>query len=447
LSSDFIFEAKKTLKRISSVIDPLWLSLIAYIMLSSVIGKKICIKTTKGTLKLNLFILLIAPSGLGNKTIIANNFVKPILRQFSKIVGVKILFPSDFTTEGLKQYIENKTSEDQSRPNDFGLIQKDELTKLFKDIYHKNYLTDQMEVLCFIYDGVIPSYVTKKDGEHPENDVCISLLSCSTPYLLKVMPISIFSQGLGNRFFYVVSLNPPVVKEDPHEFFLEFKNDHLLDDQINKLADMLADIYRKICNRKLFFSEQASRIIIEYEHKNKTVANELNKKDLFNNKSSYYARLAEFAMKISALEAINRICTQDSTNDDLIDVEEIDAQKAVNFVDECLKQFENLLNLWDSIQREERSQFRNTDKRDIVSIIADNGGMISMTELRRKSAITSEKLLNILTDLYSNGEVRYYQGKANKSKTGAATKYIVLKSINPKIPEYLSPIENLQELS
>ena len=80
---------------------------------------------------------------------------------------------------------------------------RDEFSSLIKD-GDKPYLSDLPEFLSELYSGFIEPRYTKSGKLEAGGEVYFSMISVTTPAVYGVLPSTYFSQGLGNRFIYVV---------------------------------------------------------------------------------------------------------------------------------------------------------------------------------------------------------------------------------------------------
>jgi hypothetical protein len=421
---------------------PQWARVLSYQTLSTVIGRSLFVYTKKGPLQLNLFSLLIAPSG-ENKTVALKNHMNPVLSRFQKLAKVKVLLPSDYTTESMKDWFDYELLEQESgkvEKRDSGMLVKDEFTKIFKDI-RKPYLSDQLEFLSFLYDGHIPARMTKKGGYQSPNEVSVNLVAATTPEFYRVLPRSVFLQGLGNRFLYVVVDEiSPFRDNDPEEYFQSYVQASFREEVFNKLARLLLQYHSVAKKSCLYVPPEVGKRLMEVGKEKRELAQPLYKEDRYDLRSSYLTRLHEFSMKVAALEAVNRVGLLDSTGEKEpyeIDLTLEDANRAIEFVGHQYQEFERMLTLWENIETSERARFRLRDIMDVKSVIATEGGIIPMTTLRRKTGIESEKLWSILLEAIHNGEIKVYEGKKDPSKTGPVTKYFILTSMNVEIENWL----------
>jgi len=399
--------------------------------LATTVGKKVVLETKVAPLQLNLFVLFVGPSGLARKTLPLRFYLNDVLRELETEVedDVQFRIPPNYSTEGLKNYFTQVVTEQGVKQRDSGVIIRDEFTSLFKQTYHKKYMSDQLEFLSQLYDGWIPPRQTVKHGLQSENFVCVNMVACTTPYLFTVMRPEFFFQGTGNRFLFVLddaSSLELMKPEDPDTYFFKSEISGRGSERENKVEDfakLLKKYYENTRDLTVFVERQASKVLTDYKFIWETKAKELYLKDRLDAHYSYIVRMPEFAYKISVLKCIDRECGE--TNKDSVEVNLEDTKYARSIVFRSFQHFENMMKLWEEVERRERIKVKTSDIADLKGFLADRGGRATRTEVLRYLGISAFKLNNILQTLYQTGEIKVVQ-EDDPHKPGKKAQILVL---------------------
>jgi hypothetical protein len=425
---------------------PLWARSLALNALSSAIGDKVVIYTMKGPLQLNLFFLNLGASGLAKKSIPLINYFYPVLIHLGSLLNVKLIIPSG-TSEGMQEYLNSTEVKEHDKVihvSRYGTIMQDEFGRFAKDVRNKKYMSGMLEFLSEIYNGRIKERYTKASKYESSVDVCIGLISDSTPDILTILQREFFTQGLGNRILYVYSGEGKLAEpNDPEKYFSP-----LFDDDRKKRIESFASqlkAYAENCthiegtytyNRCIISSPESNILLVDYEFSKNVEAQRMYREDPLNLQYSYIVRLPEFAFKLAALHAIDREGSRPWKNpeDNAINLTLEDAQWAIKTVEEYFLHYEKLLVLWETLERAERVRVRRQDPEEIKALISATGfSGITITELRHKAysrGFKPERFMECVNILLQSGEV-LQKTEGEEGKPGPkATIFFVLEPKN-----------------
>jgi len=368
---DFILEYVPT--------SPDWAESIACAVLSTALGPKRKIVSSKlGTLQLNLWFLMIGPSGLAHKTVPLKNFALPTLAQLTKKINYPVILPNRYSIEGLIEYLTNYS---------WGCIVRDEFTGLFKEVYSKTYLADAIEFMSELYDGTIQKRYTRKMKLEEAVDVYVVLLSATTPHLFRVMKPSFFIQGTGNRILYIIykpenvdALSKEILKFTVREM-MEREN------KIAEYAEGLAAL-SKCPIKMLTVMDDAAEMWESYRRKCYTEANYRYSKDIYDLIYTYIVRLPEMALKLSGLHAFSeKWKLWPKVRKDIVEtvISKRDMEWAIKKVERHMEHFKEMLNLWRT--RPEPVEVRTVEEQAsyVLDLLADYPYGLTWGELRRKT--------------------------------------------------------------
>ena len=194
---DFILDRTDT--------SPDWAEAIGTSLCSTAIGSDRRLATIMGSIKLNVFYIMIGPSGIASKSVPINQFARPILTEYNELVGYDsnmdppqtCMFPGHFSIEGILQYLSNPDTIHS------GILMRDEFTNMFADS-HKQYMGGIIEFLSELYDGHLNARYTRSTKLEKPTNVYATILAATTPYIYKVMTTDFFVQGTGNRVLWVL---------------------------------------------------------------------------------------------------------------------------------------------------------------------------------------------------------------------------------------------------
>jgi hypothetical protein len=406
--------------------------------------------TEKGPLKLNSFYVDIGASGLTKKSIAMRYYAKATVMELEKLVQEKLLLPEEFTDEGMHEYflsvdVPSLEGVERGFPvSTSGLIFQDEFSKFIREARNKRYMSGQLEFLSELWDGYVKSRFTRTSKYQASVEVCVNLVAASTPAVLPLLQPEFFRLGLGNRILFIYSGSGFVDRLDSERYFLPDLEDERVK-HIKYFADQLHG-YNEICKGKLCLlpAPEAAKWLAEYEFQKKMEAQNLYNQDVLSLVYSYIDRLPVFAFKISALHAIDR---ERDSKSDLIEVNLSDAKWATENVDDHFKQFKDLLELWELLERAERTKIRRRDPDEIKSLVAVTVTQgISENDLRLKAyskGFSPERFRECLHMITQSGEV--VSGTLDTGKPGPKPTVFYLKAFEPKNPAWLKKKKDQDE--
>ena len=416
--SDKIFEKLKPKGFISEFSEailadiptsPDWAESIALTVEATVLGK-VRVLTKIGPLSLNLWNLMIGPSGLAYKSTPLLYYVYPTLAAVTQMIDKPVIMPGRFTLEGMIEYLSKKHEKGpmQGMPlHEEGCIIRDEFTSLFKSVYRKGYMADMMEFLSELFDGTMQKRYTRSYKlEHSEN-VYISLLAATTPYLFSVMEREFFVQGTGNRILFTMfePVELPVI--DPENFFVsgEDQRNRILTNK--EFSDKLVDMYNSNL-RYIFPMPEAAKLWAEYKmEKDKEAAYKYrnNPQDL---EYSYLQRMPEMSLKLAGLATVSRAQnTIAELSGDTMMIREDDMRWALMKAEKHLGHFRTLLDRWVVTPTSKPVEIEERELRYVLSFVEGNRDeLLTQREILRLTGYSkSTKFLNLLGTLVSRGDL------------------------------------------
>ena len=417
---------------------------------STVIGRNLVVITKKAPLRLNLFCLYIAPSGLGEKSIPLREYARPLLRRTASVIGEghQFIIPEHYTSEGIQKYFtEEKVGVNGLVRRDVGLIAFDEFAQFFADLRNKKYMRDAIYTLTRLYDGRLPGTATIKHGHIPNTDVYVNLVSAASIPILGQLDRDFFLQGCGNRFLYILDKPEDIssrIKRSPKDYFSVPGEDER-EKGLERFAKRLKRYYDRSKKCTLYVDEPAQKLLIDYELRMKNLASKISLTDPFDLRASYVARRFEFVSKLSALKCIDRKLAEKKYHK-LIDIEVKDVKWATKQTRHYYNQFQRLLSYWEMIEYEKRKRVTGQLPDQIKYEIAKAGGWIAKTDLRRKMDsrnVSPEQLHSILGELTRRREIIIKEQKLDPHRPGPIPTYIVLKHAVSKFKEELKKEETV----
>ncbi len=390
--------------------SPDWAESIAMTLLATVLGK-VKVLTKIGPMGLNIWNLMIGPSGLAYKSTPLLYYVYPTLVALTQLIDKPMIMPGRFTLEGMLEYLSEKhpAGPMSGTPmHEEGCIIRDEFTSLFKAVYSKGYMADMMEFLSELYDGSMQKRYTRSYKlEHTEK-VYMCLLAATTPYLFSVMERDFFVQGTGNRILYTMFEPSELPIIDPEEFFITGQI-HRERMSVNEdFSKRLADVYNSNL-RYIFPMPEASVIWAKYKmKKDKEAAGRyrLNSQDL---EYSYIQRQPEMTLKIAALATVSRAQnTIGKLRSDTLMINEEDMAWAVMKTENHLRHFRTLLSKWISTPTSKPVEIEEKELRYVLSFITGNqDNLLTQQEVLQLTGFSkNRKFLELLGTLISRGDIR-----------------------------------------
>ena len=267
---------------------------------------------TYGFVRSNWFALAVGPSGISNKSLPNNIIIRPIYHKVEEILKANsTVNQPDFVmpagpSEAIISWLE-KTS-------NHGLIIDDEFTSLLKASVSKDYMSDYMEFLTKLSDGYGMRRFTYKHGIQNINEVNVSMISTTTPYMYKVISRDTFLQGVSNRFVYTVFRDDDMQEvqskyndETADNFFILERVQNPVYNKDNDIAAKIADLYLALQDSWIAVpTAAAARMLLEYRWKKKRqAASMFHDTGVGDYEYSYIDRLPEKLFKVVIVLGLN----------------------------------------------------------------------------------------------------------------------------------------------
>ncbi|MBC7112551.1 MAG: hypothetical protein H5T34_00780 [Candidatus Methanomethyliales bacterium] len=228
-------------------IHPLWADLLSATTLASVLTEDTFFRNNFGRNRCNLWIAYLAPSG-DFKSVPIDECVIPLLRYLTSWYAKNTGQPRYFILPSIASSVEGMIKH-LAEFNSRGLIYRDELTTLFKESLHKDYLTDEFELYSKFYDGIIPPRETMKFNLREPLEVYVNLVGATTPqHLYHNLSLQFFFQGCGNRWLYVRHQVPKRAYQEEELFVRDPPNwtKEELPTDLMKFADALIEASKTV---------------------------------------------------------------------------------------------------------------------------------------------------------------------------------------------------------
>lgn len=320
-----------------------WAEDIAVVLLSTVCSK-VYTYTDVGKFSLNIWTNAIAASGIGNKTSPLKEYLIPTLVKMMKLKtdNSDYRLPVSFTTESMSKHMAEKQRN--------GIIVKDEVSKLFKEIRGNSYTQQLIEFLSELYDGRVDKRYTITHGLKDIEECYITFIGATTPYIYNILDKSTFVQGLGNRIlFEVYKMDRPTTTPSKRYGNSESKyRERLI--SIENFAKFLNDV-DKLNNLHVIIDEnsEAAKMLVDFDNSLSDQINSMKDNDL---RRSYFDRIVLTTNKLAVLKAISsKFCRLNIQNlNDLYElpVETVDAVWAINKAKRHMRCFEQMLEQWET---------------------------------------------------------------------------------------------------
>lgn len=378
--------------------DRLWAESIAIAILTSVL-QFFTLPTIIGNLKLNLNILGIGPSGLAHKTSPLKYFAIPLIRELQSIVGHKMQHPKSFSIEGYIEYLH--------KHNSTGIIIGDEFTRIIKASEGGGYLTEILEFLSELYDGLIQIRYTRSAKLEEVLDVYVTFVSATSEYLYKLLKPDLFMQGTGNRFLYVVMDEPPFARAPANFFDIQVGNPTQLRNK--EFAKALSKIWNI---GEFIVSPMATEILLKYhdEMKEKAHSIYMHRADINSLEDLYLARVPEMCFKLAAIKAVSDhyLDIEKYKNLRMLAITEDQAQWAIDRSRKYFEQFQKMMKTWNAYKQ---SQIRITNRdaidKDTVLQCVKRYGIISQQLLLKEGGFAkTNRFYDLIWTLISEGRIR-----------------------------------------
>jgi len=379
-----------------------WAESVAIAMLSTCCRPDRIIRTKIGKLRLNLFHLVIGPSGLSYKTVPLKDYCLPTMLEVSKKLKYNTILPSGFSIEGMIEYLD--------KVQNVGIIIRDEFTTLFKEFYHKKYLSDEMEFLSQLYDGLMQMRYTRRAKLDHVVSCYVNLLATTTPYLYRVMKPDFFIQGIGNRILYTLFDGNDVPKCSFEELFPLPESDEL-DDKIALFAESLAKIWKEGNPLRIHPNKAAGKLLAEFKYKMESEAMQRQRKDPYDLQYSYLHRLPEMTIKLAGVHSISRCYKEEFRAVHVLN--EYDAKWAIAKAERHLEYFREMLNRWAMVTVEEPVRTQRPDFEYAKLVLSRLGGKATHTQVIRYTGWSGDKVRNVMNTLSQAKVIKIYKGESS----------------------------------
>jgi len=403
--SDLILESIPTSKD--------WSEAIAMTVESVVLGN-VKVTTKIGPLALNIWNLMVGPSGLAYKTTPLIYYVYPTLAEVTEMISKPVIMPSRFSVEGMIEYVSGgyKTEKGSKKKiwvpgNNEGCIIKDEFTTLFKEAQSKQYLADVMEFMSELFDGAMQKRFTRKTKLEQSKRVYVSLLAATTPYLFSVMDKNFFIQGTGNRILYTIFEPSKPEEFNAEEYFVTGKREREREGKISEFAGKLGKIHDSNL-RYIFPMDEAGEMWVKFKAEKDRIAFKRYKANPQDVVYTYLQRLPIACLKMAALAAVSKgYETIPSMRGDTLMIGEDEMTWAINKTEKHLKYFNLLLEKWEITPKEVQPEVHERELIRMLVFVKDSGDkMLTQSELlSRSSMVKSKKFYDLIGTLISRGEL------------------------------------------
>lgn len=383
-----------------------WAESIAISLLSTAVGGDVFVRSKIGHLKLNLWFLMVGPSGISYKSVPLNYYVFPVLTRLTEELKEQTIMPSRFSIEGIIQWL---TKHPQ------GNIVRDEFTTIFKETT-KGYLSDILEFLSELYDGRMQKRFTRKMQLEEVTNVYVNFLGATTPYLYRIMKPDFFIQGTGNRILIVKyeGLDEKTLKERPEDFFYDIQQDILKNEKLVGYAKELAKI-RQSPVEQLVPMQDAGQKWLDFREKITIRANEMFKSDIYNLKYTYIMRLGEFTLKLSGLHAISLHYKKLQGIGREMPIMVDDMEWAIQKIKNYYKHFEDLLSDWKPEEQAEPMSLGDAISRLYNVLCLYQQGMM-WEEIKARFTWESRFLKEAILSLFEQRKVGFAVGTTESGK-------------------------------
>ena len=399
----FIEDYKNFIMKYVKATNPDWAESVAVNILNAAIGNNVHIWTKYGEMYSNLFFLNIGASGLAHKTVPIKNFAIPTLIRYGELTDTKPILPSRFSVEGMLEYLPNNQS--------VGLIIRDEFSSIFKDA-RKQYIADILEFLSELYDGTIQKRYTKKAKLEETLDVCVSFTSATTPYIFDLIDLNFFLQGTGNRFLYIWS-EPKIPPKTTKSFFMQIEDRVERLEEMERFAERLAKI-RNAITRKYDFLQPAyfqPELLMKFRDEMSFKCKQLFEKDPKGIDHSYLSRMAEMAIKLSAIKAISMAEERlPSLEIQFFPVHATNVKWAIDKVRKHIKYFEDVKTNWSTFVKTKPVMTEERQFEYLKNILRTHKNKLPRTKLYKLSKWKLKQFEEVIDGLRLRGEIIVYEG-------------------------------------
>lgn len=396
---DFISDLKNDILTSMPDISEDWAEYCAIMPLSTILHNAKIIEKER-TMNLNLFVINIGPSGI-KKSLPMTSFTIPIIRKVGDNVMRDFILPSRSSVPGFIKYVNEGGKEDENgeviQLRDAGILARDEFSGFFSGARKQDWLSDWMEYLSEMYDGIFQKRVTTTHGLHFIEDFYGTLITCTTYYFINQMDDEFFTQGTGNRFLYNLfgAEDYEVKKVDPVDYFSESwatKREDALDSYSKRLSSLyekeIEKIYVDYNDAGTLWSDYKEQC--ELEWKQKAMDDPLG--------WDYYPikRYAEFALKLSGIYAVSEnidkiISCPSSAWDHSVMIELRHMEKGIALVEKNRLNFEKIAEIKRKYIPKDKPK-SNIDKiKAMLGVLVDEGGTLATNDWIDKTDIVGNR--------------------------------------------------------
>ncbi|MEE9215630.1 MAG: hypothetical protein V3U54_12820 [Thermodesulfobacteriota bacterium] len=434
-----------------------WVEMQACSLIGLAAGKERSAFSRMGPIVLQFYVLNVGPSRISFKGIPVRNFTRQILQRFGKLVNKdfemaprhtveamigefskqkkekkkkdkeptkKIIKKISTTEDGvITEEIKEVTEKEKEKPkkpakppvliSDEGIMISEEFTAIFKDVKNKRYASDVLEFLSEIYDGWIAKRTTKKHGTEGGLNVFVSILASTTEYFFTNIERGFFVQGMGNRFFYIISdpqdlkRNYRTFKEEGRNFFgpLAGMDQEDTDSALDDFAQRLRNLREKLPT--IFgFTESAAELCFQYYEENHQLAISLWQQDNRSLSYSYYAERRVMMLRLAAVSTISRyeklILKAGTTKIKALIITKKDMEWAIGRIETYTQYFLKVLDIWPQAKQQgDQIKTEEDDWSNIKSVIRQFGGRAKKHEIHEKTKYGKRKLEMLLESMES----------------------------------------------
>ena len=395
--------------------------------------------TRIGPLNLNVWFMIVGPSGIANKTTPLKYHVRPMIEEMEQLIKEsgeeKSLFmPSRFSIEGFIEYL--------AKYSDEGIIIRDEFTSAFKDM-QKDYLADLAEFLSECYDCSVQKRFTRASKLEQSKQVYVNLLAATTPYLYNILKYDWWYQGLGNRIMFIVQDPQLPHQENPEDFFQKAQGDeqNLREIRHNFATQLLA--VRKSSTRIIQPSDVDAKALVDFKYEIDQELYRRYEKDQYDILCSYMARMPEMAYKLTALHFLSRKYKEiPNMHMDLWITDNYtgDSRWAIAKVCRHFEYFKKMLEVWRHRPETFVAKTMDVQTGTIMDYLDSHPMGISWSELRSEIRWPNDVMGRTINLLVDTKQVRFFQKKP-ESGAGRPTTILVSSEKFNKDPKELGWLE------
>jgi len=350
-------------------IGPMWARAIPT-TLTSVAIHKCVLRDEWGSVKANVFITYVAPSGLGCKT--------PLI-QFARSIMFKwapdLLSVGRFTPAGYTEYVcgtKKKKDREATKPHPVNIVIRDEWSKFLSE--QTQYNKTILEFFSDLWDGWIEGSYTRKVQFEGKVPVYFTLLSASSDYFFKLLTEDFFTQGIGNRILWISEKLPKPKRKDPNSFFFgkgekDEKLQKLIEETIGKLAKLTQV-------RTAFLTAKARKLWADYDYK---IRCEI--RDNEELRASFRVKQNKNALKLAMIYSASRLMFHEG----VLTIPEEEMRRAIADTEKYYEMWQIIMNKWR--RRKERPTKEKplpTSKYallDMIEVAKRNGGLTCVNEI------------------------------------------------------------------